>query len=547
MLNPNEIKLNRVLHGKNQEVLKGFPDSFFDSIITDPPYELNFCGKSWDNTGVAYSVAMWREVLRVAKPGATLFCFGGTRTYHRVACAIEDAGWQLKDSLIWLYGSGFPKSLDICKQIDKEAGRAGERGYIETTGGLHGGTGTTVGCFTGRQLSPKPVSELAKKWNGYGTALKPSFEPIILAMKPLEKGLTYAQNARKWGVAGLNIDAGRISSPENIGKVWTRGGNQQGSSLTTNTSGEHQYITANSKGRWPANVILSHSPDCVQVGTHKIRGHTGYPDGPKGKSHHYSSQARSKDVRPNAWPGHADENGQETIDVYACVPNCPIRIMDTQSGQSKSTILKHQPREAVRHGSSLQLNQEGSKWIDGMGGGHSDSGGASRFFYTAKASRSERESGLKDFVPCAQCGEFGTEQHKAKTTTDPDTGEQTNRPAGNCIRNSHPTVKPIAIMKYLCELIRMPERIGADGKPDPSKAQVILDPFCGSGSTLLAADEVGLKYIGIDMGLDNVAIASFRSVDTPPDDAEPATLQDPATLAQDVQNLSHDDFQDLII
>ncbi len=120
MLKPNEIKLNRVLHGKNQDVMKDFSTNFFDSIITDPPYELGFMSKAWDASGVAYSISMWKEVLRVAKPGATLFCFGGTRTYHRVACAIEDAGWQLKDSLMWLYGSGFPKSLDIGKQIRKE-------------------------------------------------------------------------------------------------------------------------------------------------------------------------------------------------------------------------------------------------------------------------------------------------------------------------------------------------------------------------------------------------------------------------------------------
>lgn len=513
MLTPDEIKLNRVLHGKNQDVLKDFPSNFFDSIITDPPYELGFMSKKWDATGVAYSVEMWQEVLRVSKPGATLFCFGGTRTYHRVACAIEDAGWIIKDSMMWVYGSGFPKSTNISKQLDKEAGKEreviGPEPYTQpANGGLW--KFSNSGDIEGRRIQKfitKPATDIAKQWTGYGTALKPSFEPIILAMKPLEKGLTYAQNARKHGVAGLNIDAGRIGTeimPEQVRgksdprwKICVEGG-----------------VTLEHKGHWPANVILSHSPDCVQVGTKQINKGAlegGYTYDDK----EYKVEGFVKDCKPEA----PSNRGQETIDVYACVPDCPIRIMDSQN------CTRTKEGYFGEHGG---LGKAGDVQTT-----YGDSGGASRFFYCAKASRSERESGLKDFVPCVKCGEIGTTFHFANDVKE------------NCLRNPHPTIKPLAIMEYLCKLIKMPERRNSEGN---IQSQVILDPFCGSGSTLLVADKVGLKYIGIDMGIDNVLIASSRSIDTVPDNClqEPKDI-DPIEAALNAERLSSSDFEDLLI
>ena len=524
MLNPSEIKLNRVLHGKNQDVLKDFPPNYFSSVITDPPYELGFMGRKWDSSGVAYDVTMWKEILRVAKPGATLFCFGGTRTYHRVACAIEDAGWQLKDSLMWIYGSGFPKSTDISKALDKEAGA--KRENIGESRGSYGYQ-KSGNRWAKESFETEPATDIAKQWNGYGTALKPSYEPIILAQKPLEKGLTYAQNARKWGVAGLNIDAGRIKCSDKICTPQSDPSNRIGTvgqDLSISRADKDKFQKAQresidrtmTKGRWPANVILSHSPNCVHVGTQDSGQET------------------------NAESVSTEDAIEGASYTYACVPNCPIRIMDTQSGVSKSV--------GGKIGGGVAFGKEKQTGIKGNPG-FGDTGGASRFFYTAKASRSERESGLKDFVPCSQCNEIRTSTHAADA--------EAGRVAGNCIRNSHPTVKPVSIMKYLCELIRMPVQLDADGNPDASKPQVILDPFCGSGSTLLAANEVGLKYIGIDMGMDNVIIASCRSIDTPPDKLsgrsvsriERQELQNinPATLASNAQQLSHDDFKDLIV
>jgi hypothetical protein len=161
-------------------------------------------------TGIANSVELWTEVLRVLKPGAHLLAFGGTRTYHRMATAIEDAGFEIRDQIGWLYGSGFPKSLDVSKAIDKAAGAADQRGYVATTGGLHGGSGNTVGCFTGRQLSPSPVTEAAKQWDGWGTGLKPAWEPIVLARKPL--CTTVASHVQTHGTGALNVGACRVGA-----------------------------------------------------------------------------------------------------------------------------------------------------------------------------------------------------------------------------------------------------------------------------------------------------------------------------------------------
>jgi site-specific DNA-methyltransferase (adenine-specific) len=244
----------RVFHGDCREVLRSLPDCSVDSIVTDPPYELGFMGKKWDASGIAYDVTVWAECLRVLKPGGHVLAFGGSRTWHRLAVAIEDAGFELRDSIAWLYGSGFPKSLDVSKAIDNKLGA--ER---EVTGrviaGIAPGTGNAVGGpkpFV--HVKENPVTPEAKTWQGWGTALKPAFEPVVVGRKPLVG--TVAENVLEWGVGGLNIDGSRIASPDNEGKVFVRGGNQKGHSLTTNTSGENQYIPANPAGRWPANVIL---------------------------------------------------------------------------------------------------------------------------------------------------------------------------------------------------------------------------------------------------------------------------------------------------
>jgi DNA modification methylase len=256
------LPINQVLHGNSLEVLKTLEDNSVDSIVTDPPYELGFMGKKWDSTGIAYNVDLWKECLRVLKPGGHLLAFGGTRTYHRMACAIEDAGFEIRDCIQWIYGSGYPKSLDISKAIDKKLGAKREvvgKGQAGLAKGFSRDTGShTVGYKEVYDITV-PASPEAKQWEGWGTALKPANEPIVLARKPISEK-TIAENVMKWGTGGLNIDGCRIPAGENELKPTVRGtgihktGNER---LTGwNRDDYDGTYTPNEAGRFPANVIL---------------------------------------------------------------------------------------------------------------------------------------------------------------------------------------------------------------------------------------------------------------------------------------------------
>jgi len=238
------------------EVLAGMPENSIDTCITDPPYELGFMGKKWDSSGIAFQPETWQAVYRVLKPGALLLAFGGTRTYHRLVCAIEDAGFEIRDTIAWVYGSGFPKSYDISKGIDKKAGAKREVvGWNENLTGRTRPEGNPV-RFTNKANGTltAPSTPEAQLWDGWGTALKPAFEPIVVAMKPLDG--TYVENALKWGVAGLWIDGGRIGNEEinlhgNNGNVF--GGGES----------EKNYHTI--IGRFPANLIHDGSDEVLEV------------------------------------------------------------------------------------------------------------------------------------------------------------------------------------------------------------------------------------------------------------------------------------------
>lgn len=257
-----------VLLGDCRQVLRTMADNSVDAIITDPPYELGFMGKSWDSTGVAYDITVWQECLRVLKPGGHLLAFGGSRTYHRLACAIEDAGFQIRDQIMWVYGSGFPKSLNIGKAIDKAAGAEreviGKSAYSQPAkSGHHGGlTGDNIN-FNGERYTPSvtaPATDEAKQWEGWGTALKPAHEPIVMARKPLDG--TVANNVLVHGTGGINIDGCRIGSGTGETKTVQypdiRGNNYN------NAEGivEYQVI---SQGRFPANFIHDGSEDVLEL------------------------------------------------------------------------------------------------------------------------------------------------------------------------------------------------------------------------------------------------------------------------------------------
>lgn len=374
-------------------VMPDLPDNSIDSIITDPPYGLDFMGKEWDH-GVP-GVEFWQAALRVAKPGAILMAFGGTRTFHRLACAIEDAGWELRDTMCWLYGSGFPKSLDISKAIDKAAGA--EREVIGKARGAGSSNTQSLGVFQPEYDATVPATSAAKLWSGYGTALKPAWEPIIVAMKPLDG--TYAENAQKWGVAGLNIDGGRIASNDGFEKAWdkpvsTNIGAKGGTYISEGA--QHRVDISGNRpigGRWPANLLL-------------------------------------------------DEDS--------------ARLLDEQSG------------------------------------------GASRFFYTAKASSSERNAGLEDMPEAAPA--YQAYRPNCETTHGIETPfAGTNR--GGHSRNTHPTVKPVDLMRYLCKLTRTPT------------GGVVLDPFMGSGTTGIACVMEHRDFIGIELNAEYAEIARKRIAD----------------------------------
>lgn len=241
----------QVFLGSNLDVLPTLPDNSIDAIVTDPPYELGFMGKSWDSSGIAYSVELWSECLRVLKPGGYLLAFSGSRTYHRMVVAIEDSGFEIRDMVSWISNKTFPKSMDISKAIDKAAGAerqvVGINPNVVRDAKVAGGS--DFGGFTRANAEiTEAATDEAKKWVGWGTALKPTVEPIVMARKPIVG--TVAANVLEWGVGGLNIDASRIGTTDRFG-----GGAKGSSGFAANYDSEG-WTAGSDLGRFPANVIL---------------------------------------------------------------------------------------------------------------------------------------------------------------------------------------------------------------------------------------------------------------------------------------------------
>lgn len=422
-----------IYQGNNLDVLPTLPDNSVDSIVCDPPYELGFMGKSWDSSGIAYSVELWKECLRVLKPGGHLLAFGGTRTWHRLAVAIEDAGFEIRDNIAWLYGSGFPKSHNISKAIDKTLGGAVKVGKAFKVAGEYGDRDLrdpeTQGASR-EEMRHNADTDEAKAWDGWGTALKPAHEPIVVARKPIEG--TIAANVLKHGVGGLNIDATRIGT-ETISvhnaPTGTFAGGEQDRGSDTNSYKEHT-------GRWPANIIL-------------------------------------------------DEFTAE--------------LLDEQSGISKSVSANRGLRYSGNHGGLAGEVKQYKEGTDGVRG-FSDSGGASRFFYVAKANKRDRNEGLEN-IEGKEIGAKGNGLARTCNTCKAsvlDGCDCPDRTFSNPVRqNFHPTVKPTALMQYLIRLVTPPNGI-------------VLDPFTGSGSTGKAALLENKKFIGIELTADYLPIIEGR-------------------------------------
>ena len=250
--------------GSNLDILPTLADNSVDAIVTDPPYELGFMGKSWDSTGIAYNVDLWRECLRVLKPGGHLLAFSGSRTYHRMTVAIEDAGFEIRDQMMWVYGSGFPKSHNISKAIDKAAGVEFDKQPASGVGFMKSDGANGYNPTLNQLVRVGESTSSAKHWDGWGTALKPAHEPICLARKPLEG--TVAQNVLKWGVGGLNIDGCRVSAEgEDFSHVQDR------KDLTGKLTHHHEGGNAEALdklkrlGRFPANLMHDGSQQVLDL------------------------------------------------------------------------------------------------------------------------------------------------------------------------------------------------------------------------------------------------------------------------------------------
>ena len=247
----------RLINADCIAAMKEMPENSVDSIVTDPPYELGFMGKSWDSSGIAFNIEVWQEALRVLKPGGHLIAFSGSRTYHRMAVAIEDAGFEIRDQIMWVYGSGFPKSHNVSKGIDKAAGA--EREVVGIAKGAGSSNTESLGVYQSQFEATSPATPAAKQWDGWGTALKPAHEPIVLARKPLIG--TVAANVLTYGTGGLNIDGSRVGSEG--GTARDGKADQPNESGWENMRG-HGVAQLNS-GRWPANFIHDGSDEVDEL------------------------------------------------------------------------------------------------------------------------------------------------------------------------------------------------------------------------------------------------------------------------------------------
>jgi DNA modification methylase len=474
-----------------------------------------------------------REALRVLKPGGHLLAFGGTRTYHRLACAIEDAGFEIRDCLSWMYGSGFPKSLDVSKAIDKAAqcpaclGKGYTRPFIGTgnpetrpcdrcngTGratravvgpkwpdrypngpggnGFHGGVGREPDASRNEpEMATAPATPEAQQWQGWGTALKPAHEPIVMARKPLAG--TVAANCLEFGTGALNVDGCRIGYASEADKrLETRGVHVGGAykhpAGDSFKKAENAVAPVNPAGRWPANVVLSHDSRCEQVGTRRVKSGTAGADARGFRTEYVGGEAKDAGL-PAA--SYADADGLETVAAWRCVESCPVRLLDEQSGERPAGEPRLN-RRGITTGTSIGgQGRYGTSEPHEAITGYGDSGGASRFFYTAKASSAERNAGLEGFE--AKPVPVSVIQTQDRTSAGDELGgKQQSRQ-----RNVHPTVKPITLMRWLVRLVTPP-------------SGTVLDPFCGSGTTGIAAGLEGLNFVGIEREEEYVRIAEAR-------------------------------------
>jgi site-specific DNA-methyltransferase (adenine-specific) len=453
-----------VLHlGDCIGVMAAMPDASVDAVVTDPPYGLaelsaavvlkaiaawmqgdrahvpdgrGFMGREWDK--FVPPPGVWDECFRVLKPGGHLLSFAGSRTIDLMTLSIRIAGFEIRDSLQWWYGSGFPKSLDVSKAIDKAAGAAREivgpdRGRL--IGGA-GGASTNHGrggIAYGVDAETAPATEDASRWEGWGTALKPAHEPVVVARKPLAG--TVAGNVLEWGTGALNVDGCRVAHVSDADRAESEGKNRHADFASgpreNNILGDmSQHSRAEegnydgSAGRWPPNILLTHSAEC---------------------------------------------NG-------SCAPDCPVGELNRQSGITRGSTGIKKRAGSVNGNGAWADESDGSTVarprID-IEGGYPDMGGASRFFPSLDWD-AEHDA---PFMYCAKA-------------------PKSERPTAEGV-SAHPTVKPLALMRWLVRLVTPP-------------GGLVLDPFAGTGTTGQACALEGFRCVLAEKDPDSAELARVR-------------------------------------
>lgn len=463
--------IGKVTEGNSLEVLKNFKDNSIDSIITDPPYEINFMGAKWDRTGIAFSIELWKECLRVLKPGGHILSFGATKTYHRMACAIEDAGFETRNCINWIYMQGFSKGVNLSKAFDKKA--KAEREVIgkgasqPAKSGHHGGlTAKSIKFQDNKErYQPDitiPATDLAKQWDDWHSDLKPSHELIYVGRKPLSEK-TIVDNVEKWGTGALNIGESRVEADPKLDdmlRTVKRNGRLTGAwkdgSGYKNENNDKTGIPK--EGRFPSNTIIDGSPEVLT----ELRSY---------------GQRTSGSMKPHHKVGNKKGDGTLSNKILGTYNAKPYKV---ETEQSTGTIDRFFKKCEFAD-------------ID-----------VPAFLYFTKPSQAERnlgcegltkEVGHNRFDKCATCGGTILQNPDRPSACKCETPVIGN----NIIKgNYHHTVKPVALMRYLIKLIT-------------PKHGTVLDPFCGSGTTLVAAEELKEFYwIRIDNDPDAVLISNSR-------------------------------------
>lgn len=528
--------MKKLILGDCLEKLKELETNSVDSIVTDPPYELGFMGKSWDNTGIANNKEMWVECLRVLKHGGHLLAFGGTRTYHRMTCTIEDAGFEVRDMIEWVYGSGFPKSLNIGKKIDQMQGNEREDlGKSIHSANRKSGSKTfgQIPSNEGERILTKGTS----KWEGWGTALKPAHEPICMARKPLaEKSV--AENCLKWGTGGINIDESRVAHQSEADRL---SATPQGKVIRNNFApGEGmEGIETNrpdtSLGRFPANLIHDNSEEVrecfpeskstANVRNNKTADNIFKTTKDYTTSGHNDKGNASRFFKSIIYQAKASKSDRNLgLDNYLTVKHNGVIINNNKTlCKEENTVAVQLLRKVILEQELVNFNIDESG-VNIMGQCHKDS-----LFTILTIINKIIESKILNLLMHSLTNEF-TQDVKLETenggslaenvenlkkwimTTTKDNQELAlgaSRVVYQMLQqisvkenwkeatNFHSTVKPTALMQYLITMIT-------------PKSGTVLDPFMGSGSTGKAAIRDGFSFIGIEKEAEYFDIAKAR-------------------------------------